>query len=155
MRLSRPAPSAFTVSYTTVDGSARAGSDYIATSGTLSFAEGQEFASVAVEVNGDTLAENTERFSLVLTPPDSPSIGTGGAVGEATLLDDDTGPGPSLSIAAADPAQESFSSFLRFVVTLSEASLDAVTVNYRLRLAGTATDLDLYYARPVPPPTAR
>ena len=101
---------------------------------------------MAVEVNGDTLTENTERFSLVLTPPDSPSIGTGGAVGEATLLDDDTGPGPSLSIAAADPAQESSSSFLRFVVTLSEASVDSVTVNYRLRLAGTATDHDLFYA---------
>ena len=33
--LSRPAPEAFSVSYTTVDGSALAGEDYTATSGTL------------------------------------------------------------------------------------------------------------------------
>ena len=40
--LSRPAPEDFTVSYNTVDGSAVAGEDYMATSGTLSFVEGTD-----------------------------------------------------------------------------------------------------------------
>ena len=52
----------------------------------------------------------------------------------------------TISIAPAQPVEESSRRNLEFTVTLSEASLDAVTVNYRLRLAGTATDRDLFYA---------
>jgi hypothetical protein len=146
VRLSQPAPSSFNATYTTIDGTALAGSDYQAKSGTLSFVAGQEVAYVSVSVLGNTVSELTETFSLAVTPPTSGvSIGTAGAVGEATILDDDTGSGPTISIEG-DAVVESSNNYLRFVVTLSEPSVDAVEVNYRTLLAGTAQDADLYYS---------
>ena len=141
VRLSQPAASAFTVAYNTVDGSARAGQDYTATSGTLSFAAGQEVATVQVPIIGDTVPEGTEFFSLVATPSLA-SISRAGAVGQATIIDTDA-PGPTISIASAEPVVENNTNYLRFVVSLSEPALDAVTVNYRT-LLGTASDADLY-----------
>jgi hypothetical protein len=52
--LSAAATSAVTVDYLTVGGSATAGSDYVATSGTLTFAAGETSKTVQVTVNGDT-----------------------------------------------------------------------------------------------------
>jgi predicted extracellular nuclease len=50
--------------YATRDGSATAGSDYIATSGSATIAPGQTSASITVQVNGDTTPEGDETFLL-------------------------------------------------------------------------------------------
>ena len=42
-----------------------------------------------------------------------------------------------------DAVIESSSNFLRFIVTLSEAPVDAITMSYRTLLNGTALDADL------------
>lgn len=144
IRLSRPASTSFSVDYKTADISAVAGADYIETIGTLTFVPGQEFASVAVPVVGDLAGEAAETFALVLTPPVSPSIGTDGAVGEALILDTDTSALPELSIAGGDGAVEFYNNYIRFIVTLSEPSLDAISVNYRT-LRDTAIDYDTNY----------
>ncbi|HYH69206.1 MAG TPA: FG-GAP-like repeat-containing protein, partial [Urbifossiella sp.] len=60
---------ALTVQYQTVDGTAQAGLDYQATSGTVSFASGQETATIAVPVNGDLLDEPDETFTVTLSDP--------------------------------------------------------------------------------------
>jgi hypothetical protein len=57
------------VAYVTRDGTAVAGSDYIATSGTLTFAAGETAKSVTVQVIGDTVREPDETFYLVLLNP--------------------------------------------------------------------------------------
>ena len=62
-----------TVGYRTVDGTATAGSDYTATSGTLTFAPGDESKQVRVTVKDDTVEDSGETFELVLENP------TGGA----------------------------------------------------------------------------
>jgi hypothetical protein len=63
-----PAPATTaTVTYTTADGTANAGSDYTATSGTLTFNPGTTQLGVAVPVLGDTIAEPDETFRFVLT----------------------------------------------------------------------------------------
>ena len=54
--LSAPSGRDVSVEYTTVDGSATAGSDYNATAGTVEFAAGQTMRSVAVTVQGDNAA---------------------------------------------------------------------------------------------------
>ncbi|MBU2960317.1 hypothetical protein KO516_05690 [Citreicella sp. C3M06] len=141
--LSQPASSALTVRYSTADGSATAGQDYQAQSGTVTFAAGENTATVAVPVFGDRLSEPSEAFSLVVTPPLGVSLGSGGLVGTATILDDDSGLGPVISIADSTNLE---GEYLRFVVTLSEPATDAVTVNYRTLLTGSADDDDLYYA---------
>ena len=50
------------VNYSTADGTAAAGSDYTATSGTLTFAPAISTQFVTVEVHGDTEVEQNESF---------------------------------------------------------------------------------------------
>lgn len=87
--------SAVTVQYATADGTATAGSDYVATSGTLSFMplapEGGPVTvtrTISVTINGDTVKEPNETFFVNLSNP------TGGAIisdgqGVGIIIDDD------------------------------------------------------------------
>ena len=86
--LASPAGAVTTVDYATADVSASAGSDYVATSGTLTFAPGATSTTVAVTVNGDTLDEPDEYFAFVLSGASNP-IGDGS--GQGTIVDDDGG----------------------------------------------------------------
>ncbi|WP_425599884.1 putative Ig domain-containing protein [Xanthomonas melonis] len=76
-----------TVNYATADGSASAGSDYVAGSGTLTFAPGVTAQNVTVTVNGDTTVEPDETFSLGLSGASGATIAR--ATGTATILNDD------------------------------------------------------------------
>ncbi len=69
--LSKKAGAAVTVHYATSDVSARAGSDYIATSGTLTIAAGKTVGYVTVQIKGDKTKENNELFHLNLSDPSS------------------------------------------------------------------------------------
>ncbi len=79
---------AFDVGYATADGTATAGSDYVATSGTLSFAAGELTKTVSVTVNGDTLREPNETVSVVLSGATNDAIVTT-ATGTGTILNDE------------------------------------------------------------------
>nr|WP_228028481.1 Calx-beta domain-containing protein [Donghicola mangrovi] len=141
--LSEPASSALTVDYTTKDGSATAGKDYIATSGSVKFAVGQQVAHVSVEVKGDKIAEANEFFDLVVTPRKDATIGTDGLVGTATILDDDTSKLPEISVSNGFVGESSNYDVI-FTVTLSKAATDAVTVQYQALPNGSAIDSDMY-----------
>src|SRR5262249_54574151 len=65
--LSAPLPGPVTLDYATADGSATAGQDYVAASGSLTFAPGVTSQTVPVTVNGDATAEPNEDFTLQLT----------------------------------------------------------------------------------------
>jgi predicted extracellular nuclease len=61
---------AFTVDYNTVaNGTATAGEDFTATSGTLTFLAGETTKTFTVAVNGDTAAELAETFTVQLSNP--------------------------------------------------------------------------------------
>jgi ELWxxDGT repeat protein len=79
---------AATVAFTTMNGSAEAGTDYVARSGTLTFSAGQAFQFVDVTVNSDTAIEPNEVFYLALS---TPSAGTSLArnLGSIIIEDDD------------------------------------------------------------------
>ncbi|MFT7286937.1 MAG: hypothetical protein ACI87W_001046, partial [Halieaceae bacterium] len=62
--LSRPAGQAITIAYTTQGVTATAGEDFTAIAGELSFAPGQQYASVAVPVLGDSTVEGDETFVI-------------------------------------------------------------------------------------------
>ena len=64
--LSGPAAGPVTVDYRTVDGSARAGSDYTARQGTLTFVAGETEQTVRVAVLDDAHDEGDEKMGLVL-----------------------------------------------------------------------------------------
>ncbi len=70
----RGSAGAVTVRYATGDGTARAGQDYGAASGTLTFADGETQRFLEIALVQDAVTEGTETFFVVLTNP------TGGAV---------------------------------------------------------------------------
>ena len=76
------------VAYVTRDGTAATASDYIPTSGTLTFAAGEMATSVTVQVIADTVEEDDETFSLILlNPSEGAEIVDDEGVG--TIVDDD------------------------------------------------------------------
>lgn len=78
---------AATVNWATSDGTATAGSDYVAASGTASFADGETSTTITVTINGDTTVEGDETLNVTLT---NPSVGTiGDATGVGTITNDD------------------------------------------------------------------
>ena len=79
--------SAFTVDYATTDGSAVAGTDYGAKSGTLSFADGQNSADIAIPIINDGTPELSESFSVNLVSASGADIGASRAI--VTIRDDD------------------------------------------------------------------
>jgi hypothetical protein len=60
-------PEASTVQFTTVDGTARAGEDYLPTAGTLTFVPGENHKEIMVSLIDDALRENEEQFSVRLS----------------------------------------------------------------------------------------
>jgi glucose/arabinose dehydrogenase len=76
-----------TVSYATANGTATAGSDYVATAGSLSFSSGVTTRSLSVVVNGDTTVEPNETFFLNLSSPSGATLSD--AQGQGTLTNDD------------------------------------------------------------------
>ena len=79
--LSRAASSAFSVDYATSDGSARAGEDYTAASGTLSFQAGESSRTVEVAVLDDAHDEGEETLTLRLSNASSGRLTDGEATG--------------------------------------------------------------------------
>lgn len=79
------------VDYATRDGTASAGSDYIAASGTLKLYPGEEQAVIPVEIIGDITPEPREYFYLDVFNPVGGSFGVGivKLTAVRTILDDD------------------------------------------------------------------
>ncbi|HKB19631.1 MAG TPA: Calx-beta domain-containing protein, partial [Gaiellaceae bacterium] len=82
------------VGYATADGTATAGNDYVATGGSLVFSPGQTTKPVNVQVNGDTLDEIDETFTVDLADAVNAAIADGTGVG--TIIDND--PLPTVSV---------------------------------------------------------
>jgi hypothetical protein len=139
--LSAASDQAVTVAYSTADGSAAAGSDYAAATGTLTFAPGQTSKAVTVAVTGDTRDEYDEYFFLNLT--DSSGAQIQGNSAAATIVDND--PPPSLRISDASIVEgNSGTKLMVFTVSLSAASDQGVWVDYSTA-NGTAKTSDKDY----------
>jgi len=75
---SNPGVEPVSVSYATSDGSALAGVDYIATSGTVTFTNGEFFNLIAVPIIPNNLVESNKQFSVNLFNPSSLAVLPGG-----------------------------------------------------------------------------
>ncbi|RVT83144.1 Calx-beta domain-containing protein, partial [Inhella crocodyli] len=124
-----------TVNYGTANGTATAGSDYSARSGTLTFAPGTTTQTVTVALTDDNLAEGSETFRLVLTSPTNATIAQG--TGTATVLDNDGAP----TIASVSSPSATEGADLVFDVALSNPSTSATTFAFSLG-GGTAVAAD-------------
>lgn len=112
--LSRAGAVPVSVSYTTVDGSAEAGSDYIAASGTLLFSPGQTQKTVNVTVLGDDAVESDEYFGLRLSAPSGATLAVLTANGR--ILNDDV---EDVPVAAPGIIEQIQTAITQFVETVS------------------------------------
>ena len=87
VEISAAVPVPVTVSYRTVDGSARAGEDFAAASGSLVFAPGTTALRIDIAVSSDPMAEADETFTVVLDDVVNAELGDAEATG--TIADDD------------------------------------------------------------------
>jgi hypothetical protein len=86
--LNHPPVHTVTVDYATAEGTASAGSDYVAKSGTLTFPKGATLRTVVVFVKGDRVREADETFFLNLSNPSSNAF-VADSQGRGTIVNDD------------------------------------------------------------------
>jgi chitinase len=133
--LSGPSGREVDVDYATSDGTATAGSDYTATSGTLVFAAGVTSRQIDVSVTGDLLVEGNQTFTVTLSSPFNADLATSVATG--TITNDDAN--PKLVVGDANVLEgNSGTTPLTFTVAMVPVSVTDVTVDYATS-DGTAT----------------
>jgi uncharacterized protein len=144
LTLTNPSQAPVTVVYQTVNGSAMAGSDYTAVTGTVTFGSGATSATASVGVIGDTQDEPNEDFRVLLSSPVGANLGDAEALG---IIQDDDEPLPVLSVSDVTlPEGTGNTTSFDFVVSLSAPSAQPVVVNYTI-MDGTADGED-YSAAP-------
>jgi hypothetical protein len=136
-----------TVAFSTADGTATAGTDYVAVSGTLAFAPGVTSRTIEVPLKPDASVESGETFAVTLSGV------TGATAGDpltatVTIADDDVAPvpvadttRPSVLLGALTPrVLRLFNSFgTRLQFSCSEACSARGTVKLGRRVVGAST----------------
>lgn len=126
--LSSPPSQTVTVNYTTGDGSAIAGEDYISSSGTLTFAVGVTTQSINVGIIDDFLDEpDSETVILTLSSPVNASI-TGTNPAALFIMDNDAPPEVHFGASQAWVSESNGTASLN--VTLNGVSGKTVSIGY-------------------------
>jgi Calx-beta domain-containing protein len=120
--------------FATSDGTATAGSDYVATSGAVSFAPGEVEKPVVVLVNGDTVDEQQETFFLDISNVQNANVGSNRGTG---FINDDDGPTISINDVTITEGN-SGTKAATFTLTLSGPSVEAIAIR-ATTAPGTAT----------------
>jgi hypothetical protein len=127
--LSRPAASDVTVGFRTEDGSATAGSDYVATSGSVLIPAGSVSGVAPVRVRGDRVVEAKENLRVRLDDPVGAVVGRG--VGTGRIIDDDPMTGTRLSVGDASVVEGARGTrTVRLAVSLSAPATTDVTFHF-------------------------
>ena len=132
--LSAPASQSVSCSFATANGTATAGSDYIAASGTVNFAVGEVEKPVVVLVNGDTVDETQETFFLDISNVQNATVGSSRGTG---FINDDDGPTISINDVSVTEGNAGTKA-ATFTLTLSGPSVEAIAVR-AITAPGTAT----------------
>ncbi len=145
--LSEAATATVSVPWSTVAGSALAGSDFAAASGTLVFAPGMTQQVIVLSVLGDTAVESDETFQVLLGDVSGATVTDG--TGAVTIANDDTATAPPPPAPSSTPTVSIQDSSVKegkngrsnvaMRLALSSASTSTVTVTVRLGTGGTAT----------------
>jgi large repetitive protein len=127
VNLSAASGKTVTLAWATAAGSATAGADFVAASGSRTIAAGATTTTIGITVNGDVLDEVDETFGITLSNPSNATIADGSGVG--TITDDDAAPSLSINDVAITEGN-SGTTTATFTVTLSAASGKTVTVGW-------------------------
>jgi hypothetical protein len=125
--LSAASTQIITVDCATANGTATAGADYTATSGTLTFNPGQTSKSVTVPILGDTLDEDNETFVVNLSNAAGATIDD--AQGAGTIADNDASATVTIDDVAIAEGNTGTSNAV-FTVSLNKIVGRTVTVRY-------------------------
>ena len=129
--LTRASTRSVTVDYATTDGTASAGEDYTATSGTLTFEAGTVEQTVSVPVLDDASDEGEETFTLTLSNPTGAILADAEATG--TIANSDTMPmawiarfGRTLAAQTVDAIGHRFEGVNRSRIVVGGMALDSM-----------------------------
>jgi len=131
LSLSLPSPDTVTVQYATANGAAVAGTDYVATSGTATFAPGVTTQVVNVPILGNRVARGNRAFKLLLSNATNAPISD--ATGNIRILD----PNIAMSVLAMSSrpgdaigqGQQYLFTIANGTITATRGTDNAVTVN--------------------------
>ena len=137
-----------TVSYATSDGTATAGTDYTAKSGTLTFtntAAGSQTFTVSTEE--DTFDESDETFTVTISSPSggggpAPTIGTASVVTTTIDDDDDAISGITLSVNPSSVGEDDAKTSFTVTASLGGSTTRPSDTVVTLTLGGTAGSSD-------------
>jgi Calx-beta domain len=115
-----PGSNTVQVNYTTADGNAVQGTDYVSTSGTVSFAPGETSHSIVMPVIGDRLPRGNKSFKVKLSAPSGAPIG---ALSASVLIRD-----PNISqsvLAMSSQPGDYIGQGGEYLITLSDGTFTA------------------------------
>jgi hypothetical protein len=143
VELSAPSGGTASVFFVTASGTAVAGTDYSARSGTVAFPGDATSAVIAIRVRGDLTSESDETFAVNLSNAAGAALAN--ASGTGTIADDDAGPGGPVAtpgwtdptIVFGTPAK------VKVPVTLAAPQATPVTITLRATCLPAASCLQV------------
>ena len=139
LKLDQPATQRIDVAWSTVNGTAVAGADYTAASGTAAFLVGQRTKTVPVVLRNDVLDEAAERFRVRLSSDDAALSTTSVAV---TINDDDAMPTVAAGRLTTAEGARGTTKKVSVPVTLSRRSGRDVKVTWQVATATAVAGVD-------------
>lgn len=126
------ATGAVSVQYATANGSATAGADYTAKSGTLTWASGDAATkTIVVSLLNDSATEGTETFTVTLGSPTGGAVLGAPASATVSIIDDETPATVGLSFAARKyTVAENAGTIILSVTRDAANAVDAASVSY-------------------------
>ncbi|MCV6631553.1 MAG: gliding motility-associated C-terminal domain-containing protein [Flavobacteriaceae bacterium] len=121
---------AFTINYTTQNGTALAGSDYTATSGSLNFDNNNKTQNISIPITDDSLIEATENFRVLLSKDNTVLVNILTAEAVATIADNDNIAGAGISFENTNINVTEDGVNAVFTLQLNADVQDAFTISY-------------------------
>lgn len=130
------------VDYSTVEGTATSGADYVTTSGRLTIPSGQLFRNIPVDIVDDIADEATENFTVVLSSPTNATLDV--ATHTRAIIDNEAP--PIIHFATAASAGDENITPAALTVTLNR--IVAVDVTVAFAVSGGDTDANDFALAP-------
>ena len=130
-----------TVDYATSNGTATAGTDYTATSGTLTISAGSTTGTIGVTVLTDAIYEGDETVTMTLSSASNATISD--STGTFTVTDDESAPTVQLA-ANASSIDENSGSTITITASFNGSTATDSAITVALGTSGTATEGEDY-----------
>ena len=118
------------VNYATANGTASSGSDYTATSGTLTFGNGETSKTISVPILQDGFYEGNEHFTVGLSSPTGGALLAAPGTSTVTIVDDDVPPRATIADVRVTEGNSGTTTNAVFTVTVNPAPAAPVSLQW-------------------------